>query len=49
MVDDDPLIIESLSDILQCDGHEVTAVDSGQAGIDAFMAANSPPLPTLRR
>jgi PAS domain S-box-containing protein len=39
MVDDDPLIIESLRDILQCDGHQVTAVDGGQAGIDAFMAA----------
>lgn len=39
IVDDDPLIIESLRYILQHDGHHVTAADGGQAGIDAFMAS----------
>jgi len=39
IVDDDPVIIESLRNILQSDGHRVTAVEGGQAGIDTFGAA----------
>ena len=39
LVDDDPLIIESLSETLRNDGHRVTAAEGGQAGIDAFLAA----------
>lgn len=39
VVDDDPLLIESLRDTLQSDGHSVTVADSGQGGIDAFIAA----------
>jgi CheY-like chemotaxis protein len=39
IVDDDPVIIESLRNILQSDGHRVTAAEGGQAGIDAFGAA----------
>jgi len=39
IVDDDPIIIESLSEILRADGHYVTAADGGQAGVDAFLAA----------
>jgi PAS domain S-box-containing protein len=39
IVDDDPLIIESLSETLRADGHQVTAAEGGQAGIDAFLAA----------
>jgi CheY-like chemotaxis protein len=39
LVDDDPLIIESLRAILEGDGHQVTAADGGQAGIDAMLAA----------
>jgi PAS domain S-box-containing protein len=39
IVDDDPLIIESLSESLRSDGHEVTAAEGGQAGIDAFLNA----------
>ena len=39
IVDDDPLVLESLRATLQSDGHEVTAADGGQAGIDAFAAA----------
>jgi signal transduction histidine kinase/ActR/RegA family two-component response regulator len=41
IIDDDPLIIESLRDILQRDGHQVTAADGGQAGIDAFITAQN--------
>jgi signal transduction histidine kinase/CheY-like chemotaxis protein len=41
IVDDDPLVIEALRDTLQFDGHQVTAADGGQAGIDAFTAAQS--------
>jgi PAS domain S-box-containing protein len=39
IVDDDPLIIESLRAALQSDGHRVTAADGGQAGLDAILAA----------
>ena len=39
LVDDDPLITQSLRDALEADGHIVTAADGGQAGIDAFRAA----------
>lgn len=39
LVDDDPLLIESLQEILQRDGHAVTAANSGQAGIDVFQQA----------
>ena len=41
IVDDDPLIIESLREALRGDFHQVTAADGGQAGIDAFEAARS--------
>lgn len=37
VVDDDPLIIEALREILQRDGHQVTTADGGQAGIDTFI------------
>ncbi len=39
LVDDDPLILKSLRDILEADGHRVTAADGGQNGIDTFSAA----------
>jgi PAS domain S-box-containing protein len=39
LVDDDPLIIEAMQEILGRDGHRITAVDGGQAGIDAFTRA----------
>jgi signal transduction histidine kinase/ActR/RegA family two-component response regulator/HAMP domain-containing protein len=39
IIDDDPLIIESLREALQGDRHAVTAAEGGQAGIDAFAAA----------
>ena len=41
IVDDDPLIIESVRETLRGDGHRVTAADGGQAGIDAFEAARA--------
>jgi signal transduction histidine kinase/ActR/RegA family two-component response regulator/HAMP domain-containing protein len=39
IVDDDPLLIRSLRDILESDNHTVTAADGGQSGIDSFMTA----------
>jgi signal transduction histidine kinase/ActR/RegA family two-component response regulator/HAMP domain-containing protein len=39
IIDDDPLLIKSLRDILEADGHTITAADGGQKGIDAFHAA----------
>jgi signal transduction histidine kinase len=41
IVDDDPLIIESLRETLRGDAHRVTAAEGGQAGIDAFEAARA--------
>lgn len=41
VVDDDPLVLRSLLDTLQADGHLVTTADGGQAGIDTFLAANA--------
>ena len=38
-VDDDPLILRSLSDALEAEGHAVTVANGGQAGIDAFVEA----------
>jgi CheY-like chemotaxis protein len=39
VVDDDPLLIKSLRDTLGGDGHLITTADSGQKGIEAFIAA----------
>ena len=39
VVDDDPLLLKSLRDTLEADGHVVFAANGGQAGIDAFHAA----------
>jgi CheY-like chemotaxis protein len=41
VVDDDPLVLKSLRDALEGDGHGVTTADGGQAGIDAFLAARA--------
>jgi signal transduction histidine kinase/CheY-like chemotaxis protein/HAMP domain-containing protein len=41
LVDDDPLLLKSLSDILQSDGHIVTVADGGQKGIEAVSAAHA--------
>ena len=39
VVDDDPVLNESLRDTLQQEGHHVTVAGGGQAGIDAFTIA----------
>jgi PAS domain S-box-containing protein len=39
VVDDDPLLLKSLQHTLETDGHVVTVANGGQAGIDAFHAA----------
>jgi PAS domain S-box-containing protein len=41
LIDDDPLVIKSLRDTLESEGHKVTAADGGQAGIDAFLSAQA--------
>jgi PAS domain S-box-containing protein len=45
VVDDDPLILHSLRATLEADGHVVTAADGGQAGINAFVAAEATDTP----
>jgi CheY-like chemotaxis protein len=39
LVDDDPLFLKSLGDLLESDGHLVTEASGGQQAIDAFRAA----------
>jgi signal transduction histidine kinase/ActR/RegA family two-component response regulator len=39
LVDDDPVLIKSLQDTLQQDGHLITAAHGGREGIDAFADA----------
>jgi signal transduction histidine kinase/ActR/RegA family two-component response regulator/uncharacterized membrane protein affecting hemolysin expression len=39
LVDDDPLLIKSLRDILEGDGHVVMVADGGESGIDTFVSA----------
>jgi CheY-like chemotaxis protein len=39
LVDDDPLILQSLQDALEGDGHLIGVADGGQAGIDKFRVA----------
>src|SRR5207244_12725901 len=39
IVDDDPVVLNSLRDALENDGHEVVAANGGQEGIDTFRAA----------
>lgn len=39
IMDDDPLLLKSLRDTLEGDGHLVTTADSGQAGVAIFVAA----------
>ena len=41
VIDDDPLVLRSLRETLHADGHTVTTADGGQAGIDAFRAAQA--------
>jgi signal transduction histidine kinase/ActR/RegA family two-component response regulator len=41
LIDDDPVLIKSLQDTLQEDGHLITVTLGGREGIDAFTAAAS--------
>lgn len=41
LIDDDPLLIKSLQDTLEGDGHVITTANGGQAGIDTFTAATN--------
>jgi signal transduction histidine kinase/ActR/RegA family two-component response regulator/HAMP domain-containing protein len=41
IVDDDPVLLRSLRDVLEADGHQVTAAASGEKGIAAFAAGLS--------
>lgn len=41
LVDDDPLVLESLRDSLERDGHVITSADGGQAAIHQFTAAQA--------
>jgi signal transduction histidine kinase/CheY-like chemotaxis protein len=39
LIDDDPLLLDSLRDVLMDEGHEVETAGGGRAGIDAFLAS----------
>jgi len=41
VIDDDPIILKSLSDMFERDGHLVEVADGGQRGIDLFSAAQA--------
>jgi CheY-like chemotaxis protein len=41
IVDDDPLLLKSLRDSLESDGHQVTTASGGQAGINAFVESHA--------
>jgi PAS domain S-box-containing protein len=41
VIDDDPLIARALCETLEADGHEVITANGGQAGIEAFGAAQA--------
>jgi CheY-like chemotaxis protein len=40
LVDDDPLVLESLRDTLEAEGHAIVPTNGGRAGIEAFRAAH---------
>jgi CheY-like chemotaxis protein len=37
LIDDDPLVLKSVRETLEADGHRISAADGGQAGIDRFL------------
>ncbi|HAT32406.1 MAG TPA: diguanylate cyclase [Janthinobacterium sp.] len=41
IIDDDPVLLQSLRHILEGDGHRVATANAGQLGIDAFLAAHA--------
>ncbi|HEX6639025.1 MAG TPA: PAS domain S-box protein, partial [Steroidobacteraceae bacterium] len=45
IVDDDPLLLKSLRDTLESEGHDVTIASGGQAGINCFVESHAAGLP----
>jgi CheY-like chemotaxis protein len=45
LIDDDPMLLQSLRDALQTDGHVVTAAHGGREGVETFRKAADGPLP----
>ncbi|HUQ09929.1 MAG TPA: PAS domain S-box protein [Steroidobacteraceae bacterium] len=41
LIDDDPLLLKSLRDTLESEGHDITAVNGGQAGINTFVESHA--------
>jgi CheY-like chemotaxis protein len=41
VIDDDPLLLRSLRDMLESDGHTVVTADGGQKGIDLLLSARA--------
>jgi PAS domain S-box-containing protein len=41
IIDDDPLLLKSLRDALETDGHDVTSATGGQAGIEMFVESHA--------
>jgi CheY-like chemotaxis protein len=39
LIDDDPLLLKSLREILEADGHAITMASGGREGIETFTAA----------
>jgi DNA-binding response OmpR family regulator len=45
LVDDDPLILDSIAEVLAVDGHDVEVASNGRAAVDRFSAALETPEP----
>jgi PAS domain S-box-containing protein len=45
LIDDDPLLLKSLRDTLESEGHDVTVASGGQAGINAFVESHAAGVP----
>jgi len=45
LIDDDPMLLQSLRDALETDGHIVTAAHGGREGVEIFRTAAAGPLP----
>jgi PAS domain S-box-containing protein len=41
IIDDDPLLLKSLRDALETDGHDVTSATGGRAGIETFVESHA--------
>ena len=39
LIDDDPLLLTSLRDVLMCEGHDVETANGGRQGVDTFLEA----------